>query len=185
MKSKEIEKIFKTSYSKSEACSKMGFNINGNGFRKLEAIVKEFNIDISHFNRGSDKKRKYELITKKCPICSKEFSVGKNQPKEKQTCSYACSNSYFRSGINNPNWKVDSYRTTCFLYHEKKCVVCSEDKIVDVHHYDENKHNNNIENLIPLCPTHHAYWHSRYKNIVKDKVEKYRNSFILNIKKMK
>lgn len=59
-------------------------------------------------------------------------------------------------------------------------MICGENKIVAVHHYDENRKNNSIENLIPLCPTHHQYVHSRYKEEVMDKINKYRNQFITN-----
>lgn len=86
------------------------------------------------------------------------------------TCSHACANTYFRTGESHPNWKQSSYRTTCFLNHEKRCVVCGEDKIVEVHHLDEDKLNNLPENLIPLCPTHHQYWHSRFRYLIEDKV---------------
>lgn len=178
---KKIIQIVQESKSKSDICKKLGYKTNGAGFKKVNEILNSLSIDISHFDKGS-KRRKYELITKKCPVCSKEFSVGKNQPKEKKTCSYACSNTFFRSGEKNPNWKNDSYRTTCFLYHNKKCVICEEEKIIDVHHYDENRKNNSPENLIPLCPTHHVYYHSRYKHLVEDKIQKYRQKFILNKK---
>jgi hypothetical protein len=41
-----------------------------------------------------------------------------------------------------------------------------------------NKKNNNPENLIPMCATHHVYWHSKHRHLIKDRVEKYRNEFI-------
>lgn len=129
---------------------------------------------------------------KKCSFCEKEFSKagfsnhyetcknGKNCPVcnvwffgKSTTCSRGCANSYFRSGENNPNWKEHTYRTTCFIHHEMKCCVCGEDKIVEVHHFDENKKNNKIDNLIPLCPTHHQYVHSRYKNLIIEQIEEY------------
>ena len=56
----------------------------------------------------------------------------------------------------------------------KRSVVCGEDKIVAVHHYDHNHENNDPKNLIPLCPTHHAYVHSRYANEVLPYIEKYK-----------
>lgn len=89
------------------------------------------------------------------------------------TCSYSCANTKFKSGPNNPNWKDDRYTTTCFHFHKKECVVCGENKIVAVHHLDENHHNNSPENLIPMCPTHHAYWHSQYKSEVESIVTNY------------
>ena len=80
----------------------------------------------------------------------------------------------FRSGLNNPNTKDTSYRVICFTYHEKKCVVCGEDKIVAVHHFDENHENNDPMNLIPLCPTHHGYWHSKWRHLIESAVNEYR-----------
>ena len=81
-----------------------------------------------------------------CPVC--------NTPAKGEglTCSHACANTHFRSGANHPKWKEDSYRSTCFEYHEKKCAVCPESLIVEVHHMDENRNNNSPENLIPPMP---------------------------------
>lgn len=89
------------------------------------------------------------------------------------TCGYRCSNKHFRSGANNGNWKESSYRTTCFASHKKECVVCGEKLILAVHHMDENRNNNDPSNLIPMCPTHHQYWHSRYRKKIEDKVFDY------------
>lgn len=93
--------------------------------------------------------------------------------KQNVTCSYSCSNKHFRSGEQNGNWKQESYRSTCFLHHKKECVICNENYIVEVHHLDGNKNNNHPSNLIPLCPTHHRYWHSRYKKFIEQKVLSY------------
>ena len=119
----------------------------------------------------------YEPIEKECPICGTKFNTSKDSPREKMTCSHSCANTYFRSGINNPNWKENTYRTTCFLYHKKECIICGENKIVEVHHLDENNKNNSPNNLIPLCPTHHQYWHSRYKVEIEQKVIDYITEF--------
>lgn len=104
---------------------------------------------------------------KHCPVCNVWFS------SQGKTCSRGCANTYFRSGDQHPNWSESQYRTTCFINHEFKCCVCDENRIVEVHHFDENKKNNNPENLIPLCPTHHQYMHSRHKNLILHKVELY------------
>lgn len=112
-------------------------------------------------------------IAKVCPVCNNEFTGIPSVMKDKVTCGYQCSNTYFRSGPDNPNWKQDSYRTTCFHYHSKECVICGESNIVEVHHLDENHSNNQPENLIPLCPTHHQYWHSKFKYLVEQKILQY------------
>lgn len=177
----ELERVINISKSKSEVCRRLGLHNNGATFKKLNRLIEEYDLDTSNFPKNKNHYVKYKRITKKCPVCENEFETKKGHKKEKKTCSHACSNTYFRSGVDNPNWKNSSYRSTCFLYHEKKCVICGEDKILDVHHFDENKENNSPENLIPLCPTHHMYWHSRYKDEIYDKVCEYRESFIINL----
>jgi hypothetical protein len=60
-----------------------------------------------------------------------------------------------------------------FLHHEKRCVVCGEDRIVTVHHFDENHFNNDPSNLVPVCPTHHQYLHSQYRCLVETRINEY------------
>lgn len=109
-------------------------------------------------------------INKKlCPVCDAPIV----NYRISTTCGYACSNKLYRSGPLNGNWKEDNYQSTCFHYHDKKCVVCSEQNIVAVHHLDENHSNNNPSNLIPLCPTHHQYWHSRFKHLIEQQIIDY------------
>lgn len=108
---------------------------------------------------------------KECPVCKTMHS------KKGVTCSYSCSNTHFRSGKDNPNWKEDRYNTTCWLHHGKKCLVCGEEKIVAVHHVNENHDDNRPENLVPLCPTHHQYVHSRYRDEVQPIIDAYVKSF--------
>jgi hypothetical protein len=45
--------------------------------------------------------------------------------------------------------------------------------VVAVHHLDENRNNNDPSNLIPMCPTHHHYWHSRFRHHVEATVLAY------------
>lgn len=181
MNKDELQEIIEQSKSLSDACKLLGFCLNKTGYDKFRKLVELNKCDISHFDKGLSKRVKYEKTLKKCPVCNKEFVVKAGAKKEKKTCSYSCSNTFFRSGKDNPNWKDETYRTTCFLYHKKECVVCGENKIIDVHHFDEDKKNNTAENLIPLCPTHHMYWHSRYKDEIFDTVIEYRKRFIKKI----
>ena len=64
-------------------------------------IIKSNNIDVSHL-RSRD--IKYPVITKICPICENSFETKSGCKEERTTCSYSCSNTFFRSGINNPNF---------------------------------------------------------------------------------
>lgn len=61
------------------------------------------------------------------------------------------------------------------LYREKtkKCLICGFDKVVDLHHLDENHKNTNPSNLIGLCPNHHKMLHNeKYSQEVKDLIQK-------------
>jgi predicted nucleic acid-binding Zn ribbon protein len=108
-----------------------------------------------------------------CPICGKDVKPGNT------TCSRSCANRLFRTKQRNPNWSEDAYRSTCFAYHEKKCVVCGETKIVAVHHFNGNHNDNRPENLIPICPTHHSYVHSRYAAEVLPAITEYREQWLI------
>lgn len=110
-----------------------------------------------------------------CAVCEEPI---KNYKTSKGTCSRSCANTHFKRGENNGNWTGNDYRLICWQYHKKECIVCKEDKIVSVHHMNENHNDNRPENLVPLCPTHHQYLHSRYKNEIIDIVEKYVYIFI-------
>jgi hypothetical protein len=128
---------------------------------------------------------KYPVIEKNCPVCGNIFNAQGRSKKHKTTCSHACANTFFRSGINHPNWRESSYRTTCFHYHKHECVVCKENKLVEVHHLDENNQNNSPSNLVPLCPTHHQYWHSRHKADVELIIYNYVKAFLESINESK
>ena len=161
---------------------------NSYSYKKIKKFILVNNIDINHFisNPQNVNRIKYPKITKSCPIRGHEFETKKGHKKEKTVCSRSCSNTYFRTGKDNPNYKKDtdlngaaSYRIICFRYHEKKCVCCDENLIVEVHHYDGNKNNNKPENLIPLCPTHHTYWHSKFRYKIRNNVDEYVKKFKL------
>lgn len=111
-------------------------------------------------------------------MCS---GVIKNYKSSKGTCSRACANKHFRSGEENGNWKGTRYQSVCFTQHKKECIICGENKIVAVHHFNENHDDDRIENLVPLCPTHHQYMHSRFKSEILQHVEEYVDKFKLRV----
>jgi len=187
-----VVEIILNSNSRSEVCEKMGVHNNGKHMRMVNELISMYDIDITHFKRID----KHPTIKKICPICVNDFETKKGHKREKTTCSISCSNTHFRSGKDHGNWRPFSdysgnelrssnfskkYRKLCFKYHKHECVVCGENKILDVHHYDEDRSNNKKENLIPICPTHHGYYHSKYKEEVKSKIDDYYQSFITNI----
>jgi len=113
--------------------------------------------------------RKYGPVkdhTKICGCCNKEFVwTGRQNTKQFETarfCSRSCAN-------NRSSWWKDNathYATIAKQHHEHKCIICGFDKIVAIHHIDENRKNNKPSNLIPLCPNHHEMVHSKWKHEV-------------------
>lgn len=125
---------------------------------------------INSRRNGLNLEWKQSILNITCPTCNKAF---KPKRRGQVTCSVGCSNTHFRSGINHHLYDENStnYRTLCFAHHKKECIICGEENIVAVHHYDENHDNNDIKNLVPLCPTHHQYMHSRYKYLIEAQVK--------------
>lgn len=127
----------------------------------------------------------------KCAFCGKEFekvpSSFKHSKSKLYFCSVECKNEAqkIKNNFTNiqPNHygKGSNYQRICFDNHPHKCCICGEEHIVAVHHYDGNHNNNDPSNLIPLCPTHHCYWHSKFRKLIKDKVDEYINNFITSL----
>ena len=166
-----------TCESKVELHKRLNIPYNGSGIKILNDKLKKTCAELK------PKALKWKKIEKICPVCGTKFITKENHPREKIVCSHGCANTLLRSGEDNGNWKESSYRTTCFVYHKKQCVICGEELMVAVHHFDNDKNNNSSENLIPLCPTHHQYVHSKYYYIIKDRIIDYRNKFILGMEK--
>ena len=115
------------------------------------------------------------INVKLCEMCQSPI---KDYKHSKGTCSHSCSNKYFRKLRNKPE-KYTHYTTICWDNHDKACIICGEDKVVAVHHYNENHDDNTPSNLVPLCPTHHVYMHSKYKDEIIDRVDEYIKQFNL------
>lgn len=114
-----------------------------------------------------------------CPVCSNPI-----KDKKATTCSKLCAQIHFRDMFNEIRKNRDmswcdghSYIFICFQYHERKCIICNEDIMVSVHHYDKDKNNDEPTNLTPLCPTHHMYMHSQYIYLIKECVDQYMKNF--------
>ncbi len=155
----------------------LGLSENGSTRAKIKKLAVLYGVDIPKYTAP----QKYKRIEKKCPVCGKLFTVLSGEKREKIVCSHSCSNTYFRSGENNPNYKDGydgdkAYRKICFDNHQKRCCICGFDYVVEVHHMDCDKNNNNPDNLIPLCPNHHKMFHSRHRQLVSPLIEDYINS---------
>ena len=130
-------------------------------------------------NLGNIRFGNYKEYIVNCHCCNIDFAVKERESlfpsKEKYFCSRKCANST-GGKAKSKKYHGDGnahYATVAWRHHERKCIICGENKIVAVHHYDENHDNNDPKNLIPLCPTHHQYMHSRYKIEIEEKVKNY------------
>ena len=111
-----------------------------------------------------------------CEKCGVSFTVEKLYPKkDKYFCSRKCANAVggrAKADKHHPD-ETARYTAVAWRHHKKECIVCGEDLIVAVHHYNENHDDNNPTNLVPLCPTHHIYMHSQYKHLIQNQVDQY------------
>ena len=109
---------------------------------------------------------------KPCVVCGKMILSGAN----KKTCSRSCANKH-RAGIkyklNSPRDKVKSYQSLKIRLLKERgniCERCGYNKyeILQVHHKNKDKLNNNPENLELICPNCHYEEHYFEKSWLKD-----------------
>lgn len=108
--------------------------------------------------------------------CNKEFERSKPKSGENTSkhlkffCSRKCKDEAQRIGgvkeIQPPHYGKDNpkkdYRILAFRHKKPECEECGYNKykeVLDVHHVDKNRTNNNINNLKILCPTCHREEH--------------------------
>ena|ERR1051326_4699699 len=174
----DLENKVKQSKTFSNVCKLFGKSKNGFYLKYIKNKCKEFGISTEHFH---PKKR----ISKICLHCGKPFTCTPYIASIKDYCSQKCGNQKSRGDYKSDDELITEnrkYKRICFRFHKRECVVCGEKIAVVVHHYDENKKNDLPENLVPLCANHHTYWHSKYKHLVKEKIDKYVKDFIDNFK---
>jgi ribosomal protein L37E len=114
--------------------------------------------------------KKYEwkrkLIT--CKRC------GRQKPLHAKDLCGGCYNFVFHLDKNKEWNQRKNYGIDMNTYKKitKNCILCGFDKVVDLHHLDQNKENNSETNLIGLCPNHHKMLHDfRYRQEMLDKLK--------------
>lgn len=100
----------------------------------------------------------------KCAYCGKEIYRSLHQLQENKSgyfyCSKLCGNRHKNMlREQRGEWKnCEDYRAMAFKYYPHKCAICGWDEdgqILEAHHIDENRKNNDINNLMLLCPICH------------------------------
>lgn len=158
----------------------------GKPFLKPERFVKKYLHNFCCKNCANNFRK--IRIKVKCSMCNKEFEITPKRFKNSKSglffCCKKCKDEaqkikYGLKQIQPKHYGIsDRYQKICFKHHPHKCCICGEENIVACHHYDGNHNNNDICNLVPLCPTHHSYWHSKFRNLIQDKVDEYVKNFI-------
>lgn len=114
-----------------------------------------------------------EKSLQSCVFCRKEMLVNRFGLKSHQSYCVKYRDVKHLGKRTDSNKDRDSQKSIVFRYHKKECVICGESFIIAKHHYDGNRKNNHPMNFVPLCPTHHQYWHSRYRSLIRDQVVDY------------
>ncbi len=112
-----------------------------------------------------------------CAYCGKMVYRTPSQLTKSQTglfyCSHECGNLH-KNQLRKLAGEWDNslnYRLKALNALEHKCVVCGwneDERILEVHHIDENREHNNIENLCILCPTCHRKITLQYYKLTSD-----------------
>jgi hypothetical protein len=162
----ELEKALENAWNLTEVARALGYEKEVNTLckRKIKKALEDAGLSIAHLRTTQRPRFKHERVFKLCPVCNKEFQTQKDHPKEKTVCSKSCSNTHFRSGSQNPNYKESgtNYREVALRSKKNICERCGWAKyvkVLEVHHVDRNRSNNALENLLILCPTCHRVEH--------------------------
>ena len=124
------------------------------------AICKNCNEEKEHHGKGLCYRCYRRILWKPKDIICKR--CGKERPLHAKDLCGGCYSTIFRSD-HNKEW---NYRKWHGLDKEtynkitKACTICGFDKVVDLHHLDEDHKNNSHDNLIGLCPNHHKMLHN-------------------------
>ncbi len=111
-----------------------------------------------------------------CSICNKKVYKSPLALKRSKSGKYFCNkqcqtiwrNEKVFIGENHKNWKYgeSAYRRILIDSNiDRVCILCktTDKRVLMIHHYDKNRKNNNLTNLIWLCSNCHYLVH-HYKN---------------------
>jgi hypothetical protein len=96
--------------------------------------------------------RMREVYTRICPICKKQYITTRSD--KRKTCSKECG----RKHQNRPKSALSLIKTESLT----GCSLCGYSKYINIlerHHIDRDRGNNNLSNILILCPNCHAEVH--------------------------
>ena len=109
------------------------------------------------------KNEQAKIITQ-CAFCQKDIVRFKSDIAKSKSglcyCSKECGNRH-KNELRKQSGEWDNsgnYRKKAFDVFEHKCAICGwkeDERVLEVHHINENRNDNDINNLIILCPICH------------------------------
>jgi hypothetical protein len=153
-----------------------------------QVCAKEFQAKLSEHKRGNSKtcskkcgavlssrvRTKIKIPNATCAFCKIEFYMRPSSKKNSKSGIFFCCRTHkdmaqrlggipeiqpAHYGTGNG---ISTYRDLAFSHYDARCNQCGYQKfkeVLDVHHIDNDRSNNNIENLEILCPTCHRERH--------------------------
>lgn len=131
---------------------------------------KDFVAEINYCSKSCKDKAQIVRNIVVCALCKTEFQSRKSKDKNSKSgirfCSRKCKDDAQRIGSGFDMIQPDhygcggaNYRDIAYRVFPRKCMVCSffdeYPELMQVHHIDSDRSNNDISNLAVLCPTHH------------------------------
>jgi 5-methylcytosine-specific restriction endonuclease McrA len=120
--------------------------------------------------RDADRRRRrgaenpsYKRVIVACAICAMPVAVPPNRLNRRpdQYCSPECGREGQRQKIKGVAKEASHWRTLAKRAYGSACVICGFDHVVEVHHIIPRSQGgpDDLDNLVPLCPNHHAMAH--------------------------
>jgi hypothetical protein len=131
-----LEKICKESHSYAQCLKKMNIVPSGGNYKTLKRHIKKYNIDISHFTHQS-------------------WNKGKTIGPKRDIADYLSNEQFITSWkLKNRLLKEEIFQAKCY---DCENITWNGFPIpLELHHIDGNSENNNLDNLLLLCPNCHA-----------------------------
>lgn len=123
-----------------------------------------------------------------CSYCGIEFFKSNSKLDNSKSGLYFCCREHkdlaqrIESGLEfniirpeHYNEIISDYRKLAFRNYSHSCKVCGwneDEDVLEVHHIDENRKNNALENLIILCPICHKKLTTHKYNLIDNKIIK-------------
>ena len=143
---------------------------------------KHFKVKLSRLKKGWGKycsnvckhANLYRGSVHSCTLCGKSVYRPSSETRRSRTSSYFCDKSclarwknlHAPKGERHANWKGGEYtyrETMLTLCKNPTCRDCglADTRVLIVHHIDEDRRNNRLENLVWLCKNCHYLRHGR------------------------